>query len=90
MHPVSASLRGANCLTLGMPSANALWLGDARLRLARPICAHPKQFPTPYHFSGWTASPVRVTGQVSREDRTGRDANRWLASPKMADYEIIK
>jgi hypothetical protein len=43
--------------TLGMPSANALWLGDARWRLARPICAHPKQFPTPEHFSSWTALP---------------------------------
>ena len=21
------------------------------------FCAHPKQFSTPYHFSGWTASP---------------------------------
>jgi len=28
VHPVSASLRGANCLTLGMASANALALGD--------------------------------------------------------------
>ncbi|MBE0672704.1 MAG: hypothetical protein IH588_19175 [Anaerolineales bacterium] len=44
-------------LTGGMASANALALGDARLRLARPICAHLKQFSTPYHFSGWTASP---------------------------------
>jgi hypothetical protein len=34
-------------LTLGMASANALALGDVRLRLTRPICAHPKQFSTP-------------------------------------------
>ena len=27
------------------------------LRTARRACAHPKQFSTPYHFSGWTASP---------------------------------
>jgi len=25
-------------LTGGMPSANALWLGDARWKLVRPIC----------------------------------------------------
>jgi hypothetical protein len=34
-------------LTLGMASANALALGDARLRLARPICGNLKQFSTP-------------------------------------------
>jgi fluoroquinolone resistance protein len=50
-------LRGANGLTLGMTSANALVLGDARWKFARPICRNLKQFSTPCHFSGRTASP---------------------------------
>ncbi|MBE0672708.1 MAG: hypothetical protein IH588_19195 [Anaerolineales bacterium] len=62
-------------LTLGMASANALALGDARWRLARPICAHLRQFPTPQHFSGWTASPslpqrrYPLTGTVAQTVR---------------------
>jgi hypothetical protein len=30
-----------------MPSANALWLGDARWKLARPICGIFEHFPHP-------------------------------------------
>jgi hypothetical protein len=40
-----------------MPSANALWLGDARLKLARPISGTYGK-----HFSGYkgikTSTPI--------------------------------
>ncbi len=61
----------ANGLTLGMPSANALVLGDARWRLARPICANLKQFSAPYHFFWLDGFAVPAPAQVSHSLRSG-------------------
>ncbi|MBE0672706.1 MAG: hypothetical protein IH588_19185 [Anaerolineales bacterium] len=83
-------------LTLGMASANALALGDVRWKLTRPICGNLKQFPTPYHFSGWTASPsppqrrYPLTGTVAQtvgrlQQRNYRDNMHFLNNKQ---YEI--
>jgi hypothetical protein len=50
-----------------MPSANALWLGDARWKLARPICGIFRLYPHP------PASTDYCSCQVLRENHFSCD-----------------
>jgi hypothetical protein len=82
MHPVFATLRGANGLTGGMPSANALWLGDpvpssgmndqaGRTVFAGSSLARSAAFSGFFH----TRPPA-----VPRKEHAGQAANRWAVN----------
>jgi len=54
-----------------MPSANALWLGDVRLRIPRPICG--KHFPALSFFCSRTES-------TPAPEPCSANANRWVVA----------